>query len=785
MKRIVFHLLWLLSLPMTMLATEITQQQAMQQAQAFMQQLKGGNVALTRAAFSVDLRKAETDMQSLYVFNVDGGGYVIVSGDDRVEPIIGYSDKGTIDKNTMPCNMRFMLEGYDRAIKSVVRNGSAPKAQTRSSYPEAIEPLLKTTWYQPAPYDSLCPKYKGETSPTGCVCTAMAQVMYYHQWPLEACTEIPAYKFEWTQGETCNMKALPATTFDWSKMLLHYDSIAPGTTEQRYEVGKLMQYAGQALCSMYHPLGTSASSEFIPLVLRRYFGYSKGIYTAYRDDYKNQDWEDLIYQELANKRPVAYAAQNNADGHAFVCDGYDGKGMFHINWGWNGDDDGYFSLSVLNPFNTTSVGSNNSATGYNYKQSVTIGVQPPVEGEKEVEVPEFIMRQFLDCAVTNDSVIWRLNQDSFGNIPRKISTGLGTVADDGKITVVIQNDAPVTVAAGGISTRSFAIKDISLPAGTHDLYPIARVEDMDGAEWQVIKPLKNHFVAESDGQSVKLTTFIQPNLKIERAYYKKGGIPETYDELVVVIKNNGEEVNKVFIAYVRPIVDGKPAKHGPASLNAGYLNAYSTDSISFFQKVEEYGEKLLLLQDAYYTTVYDSIRIMSAEPYVNNIELVDYKISNIDIEKEGGDDTFAFEIKFYNNDERKSSTGSFFLDLVGTEYGWTQKANIDSKSYEIFKDKEDFSMFFEDYQTRFSTMRVKLSRSIVVGYPPILLLDVEIPIGYTATPAGLIKNGTTGIKGVVESVSADDKIYDLQGRRVNGQPRSGVYIKGGKKVIIK
>ena len=94
-------------------------------------------------------------------------------------------------------------------------------------------------------------------------------------------------------------------------------------------------------------------------------------------------------------------------------------------------------------------------------------------------------------------------------------------------------------------------------------------------------------------------------------------------------------------------------------------------------------------------------------------------------------------------------------------------------------------MFFEDYQTRFSTMRVKLSRTIVVGYPQQILLDIEIPIGYTATPAGLVKNGSTGIKGVVESVSADDKIYDLQGRRVNGQPRSGVYIKGGKKVIIK
>ena len=785
MKRIVFHLLWLLSLPMTMLATEITQQQAMQQAQAFMQQLKGGNVALTRAAFSVDLRKAETDMQSLYVFNVDGGGYVIVSGDDRVEPIIGYSDKGTIDKNTMPCNMRFMLEGYDRAIKSVIRNGLSVKAQTRGSYPEAIEPLLKTTWYQSAPYDSLCPQYKGDSSPSGCVCTAMAQVMYYHQWPREACAEIPAYQFEWAEGDACDMEALPATTFDWSKMLLHYDSIAPGTTEQRYEVGKLMLYAGQALCSIYHPLGTAASSEFIPLVLRRYFGYSKEICTAFRDDYKNQDWEDLIYQELANKRPVAYAAQNNADGHAFVCDGYDGKGMYHINWGWNGDDNGYFSLSVLNPYNTTSVGSNSSATGYNIKQSITIGVQPPVEGEKEVEVPEVILRQFLDCAVANDSAIWQLNQVSFGNITRKISTGLGMVDNDGKITVVIQKDAPVTVESAGISHQRFAIKEISLPAGTHHLYPIARLEDIDGAEWQVMKPLKNHFVAESDGESVKLSTFLQPNLKIERAYYKNGGEPGTYDELVIVIKNNGDEVNKAFIAYVRPIVDGKPAKHGPASLNAAYLNAYSTDSISFYQKVEDYGERVVLLQDGYYTTVYDSIRIMTGKPYINNIELVDYKISNIDMEKEGGKDTFVFEFKFYNNDERTSTLGSFLFSLIGTNVSWTEFARMEPKEYMTWSRDEDFSIFYDDYQTKFSTMRLRLIRRIISGYPSILLLDVEIPIGYTATPAGLIKNGTTGIKGVVESVSADDKIYDLQGRRVNGQPRSGVYIKGGKKVIIK
>ena len=791
MKRIIYIITLLLCIPLLMQGAEMTQRQAMDKARTFLQQkLQNGPAQMRRASQHLVMQPVEMAIPSLYAFNAEGGGYVIVSGDDRVEPIIGYSDKGTIDKDKMPCNMRFMLENYDRVIKSVIHNDSSVKAQTRSSYPEAIEPLMKTTWYQSAPFDSLCPKFRGNTSPSGCVCTAMAQVMYYHQWPHEACTEIPAYIFKWPTGETCDMEALPATTFDWNKILLHYDSIAPGTTEQRYEVGKLMRYAGQALCSIYHPLGTAASGEFISLVLRSYFGYSKEICTVFRDDYKNQDWEDLIYQELANKRPVPYTAQNNADGHAFVCDGYDGKGMYHINWGWNGNDDGYFSLSILNPYNTTSIGSNSSATGYNIAQSITIGVQPPVEGEKEVEVPEVIMRQFLDCAIANDSAIWQLNQNSFGNMTRKIRTGLGMVDNDGKITVVIQKDVPITVESAGVSQQWFAIKEISLPAGTHHLYPIARLEDIEGAEWQVMKPLKSHFVAESDGESMKLSTFLQPNLKIERAYYKNGGEPGTYDELVIVIKNNGEEVNKVFITHVKPIINGKIANLGVTSLNAAYLNAYSTDSISFYQKVADYGERWVLLQDSYYTTVYDSIRIMTGEPYVNNIELADYKISYIDMDKEGGEDSFVFEIKFYNNDERESLLGEFLLKLMDTPYSWTTFALIEPKDYLTWEVKEDFELYFEDYQKNYPTIRLQLIRRIISGYPQKILFDEEIPIGYTLTPAGLIKNGTTGIKGVVESVSADEKIYDLQGRHLSVSSASsvlprGVYIKGGKKVIIK
>ena len=258
--------------------------------------------------------------------------------------------------------------------------------------------MLKTTWYQEEPYNLMAPVYDGEKydwegkrSVTGCVATAMAQVMYYHQWPQEATTTIPSYTFNYREEETCTLPELPATTFKWDQMLPNYTEENPGTEEQRMAVAELMRYCGQATKMDYTPDGAGTQHEFIANALRRYFGYSQGIYCANRAEYTIAGWKELIWSELDHKRPVLFAGQSSGGGHEFVIDGYDGNDMFHVNWGWGGKNDGYFAINVLNPKDNTSVGSASSTVlGFATDQQILVGVERSTG--KETVVPEVVKK---------------------------------------------------------------------------------------------------------------------------------------------------------------------------------------------------------------------------------------------------------------------------------------------------------------------------------------------------------------------------------------------------------
>ena len=186
-------------------AQQISEEQARDRALKYLTtndaaQSRGMKVAMNRK-----LVRARTDAKSIYAFNLEGGGYVIASGDSRALPVLGYSDTGTIDWDRMPDNMRAWLKSYDKAMATLgntkeFADGVSRHGQTTRSPHEAIGPLLKTLWYQAEPYwndvppyDGANPDWKGQPSYTGCVATAMAMVMNYYQWPKEACTEIPAY----------------------------------------------------------------------------------------------------------------------------------------------------------------------------------------------------------------------------------------------------------------------------------------------------------------------------------------------------------------------------------------------------------------------------------------------------------------------------------------------------------------------------------------------------------------------------------------------------------------
>ena len=373
-------------------AEELTKEQALELARQFVAGQQG------KRAAAVGSTVAEAgQISGLYVFNVGtDGGFVVVSNDDQTAPILGYGDSGSIDPDNLPANLRAWLQSYADQITWVKANGTnvARRAnRTNRTAKDSVEPLVTTQWNQGAPYNNICPEIDGTKVVTGCVATTMAQLMYYHYdhngFAAAANTALPSYtattKNKAKESINLSVDGLAATTFEWGDMTKTYTMNS--TDAAADAVAKLMLYCGTALRMRYGLSangGSSAYNEAIPFALKTYFGYDGGMQNCYRQNYSYSAWVDLIYNELAESRPVALGGQSLGGGHSFICDGYDNNDhngasgdYFHINWGWGGKDDGYFLLSVLDPYEQ-GLGGSSTLDGFSYSQDAIIGIQPPV-----------------------------------------------------------------------------------------------------------------------------------------------------------------------------------------------------------------------------------------------------------------------------------------------------------------------------------------------------------------------------------------------------------------------
>ena len=292
-----------------------------------------------------------TPTDALYMFNIeDNGGFVIVSGDERTEAILGYSTEGNIDPQIMPENMKALLKSYEEQIKSVSADAKPVPAEM-VTHP-AIAPMLESFWGQGAPYNNLCPEMDGQRSITGCVATALAQIMYYHKWPESFTTDIPAYDYtlqswnnESQSWDNLTAEALPATQFDWDNMTTDY--FENSSEESKEAVAKLMRYCGQAFW-MGYGINESGTNLSFYQTLQHYFGYSDKVRLVSFSNYNPTEWDQLIYNELQHQRPVLYSSSSIFGNHAFVCDGYDGEGYYHMNIGYEGYYNGWYLLRILN-----------------------------------------------------------------------------------------------------------------------------------------------------------------------------------------------------------------------------------------------------------------------------------------------------------------------------------------------------------------------------------------------------------------------------------------------------
>lgn len=343
-----------------------------------------------------------TAVSPYYVFPFgENKGFAIVSGDDDMPEIVGYADHGTYDANNMPAAMAAFLNNYRATIEamkqgnaSAIKNIAEAKAlranNTRAT--TAVSPLLgDIKWNQSEPYNNMCPKYDGTNlSATGCVATAMAQVMMYWKYPNELKADIQGYKT--STHELTVAGELKGQKYDWDNMLPTY-TINNYTQTQADAVAKLMLHCGKAVEMDY---GEESGANVTPGCLAKYFGYDSDLMlNLSRTCFTLAEWTAIIDKELQAKRPILYSGRTTEGGHQFVCDGSDSNGLYHINWGWGGYQDGYFDITILNP-GQGGIGAGNVTDGYNRYCDMIIGIQPDngKVDEPLAEIPSLIIEYY-------------------------------------------------------------------------------------------------------------------------------------------------------------------------------------------------------------------------------------------------------------------------------------------------------------------------------------------------------------------------------------------------------
>lgn len=380
MKRTLPLLLALVCVMGEVFASPVTPATARRIASAFLSAKGSALPAEAAPAFKAPRAPQSTDAY-YYVFNAAAaGGFVVVSGDDRTPQVLAWADRGSLDAATMPAEVKAFLQGYADELKQLdtldeTEAEAVLRARRLEQARHAVAPLLRSQWNQYAPYNNLCPTYEGTQTVTGCVATALAQVLYYYKQPATLPAEIPAYS-QTLNSTTWNYDAVAAgTAIDWASMTDTYGSTYSEASDTA--VAELMSYCGRSVKMSYAPAsygGSGASQGAIAPALKQYFGY-RAQYID-RADYTLDAFEETLYGEVAGDRPVIFCGQSTGGGHCFVIDGYDGDGRFHVNWGWGGASDGYFLVSVLNPYNTSGAGASTTNDGFSMLQSAVVGIEP-------------------------------------------------------------------------------------------------------------------------------------------------------------------------------------------------------------------------------------------------------------------------------------------------------------------------------------------------------------------------------------------------------------------------
>ncbi len=504
-------LMMCLAVTVTAWAESINENQARNIAARFMASHAMPSATIKMASKAPRMNaKAGTDQAAYYVFNGGSCGFVIVAGDDSAPAVLGYSDQGAFDEQNVPEALQFLLEGYAAQIDAIAR-GAKAETQLRSS--GAIKPLLTSSWSQNDPYNNLLPIIpSSKHAYTGCVATALSQVMYYWKWPASTTQPIPAYTSSYPAANMqYYMSELPVVEFDWNAMQDTYET-NDNESAGAQAVATLNLYCAQALEMTFMMYSSGANSGLIPEKAAAYFDYDAAAHKVSRGNYSTQGWADLLYGELAAGRPVIYSGSKLTGGHSFICDGYDGNGMFHMNWGWDGNSNGYYLLNVLNP-SEQGAGSSDGPYGYIYTQEAIVGFQPNQGGSPVFELTADGVK--LDSFVgtrggTNEAFKVYVSGNFVNNTPNTldVSIGWGLFDEDGVMINRLQGSNGQGLGPGYffIHTNRELRFGAGMTSGTYRIMPI--YSELGANNWRpCVGAERNYIEVTIDGNQCSVTGY--------------------------------------------------------------------------------------------------------------------------------------------------------------------------------------------------------------------------------------------------------------------------------------
>ncbi len=741
-------------------ADPIDQQQAVQNVKAFLssQSKKGAKCirAITQRNKEIVMEKAAEVADAYFVFNIQGGGFVIAAADDRVPAVLGYADSGSFDMQEIPDNMRGWLEGMTAEIQAVQQE-KGEGAENAKATRESIAPMITTKWRQGSKngnaYNYQCPTINNSYCLTGCVATAMAQLMKYHEWPKTTCQTIPSYEStkEYSKKTVGTLPSLPGVVFDWANMKNTYSNES-STDASAKAVAQLMRYCGQSVEMQYSPSSSSASTSDMSGALKRYFDYDEGVHKEDRTYYTIEEWNEMIYHELAEKRPVVLRGQSSGGGHAFVCDGYDADDYFHINWGWGGSSDGYFLLSVLNPYDNSGAGASTTRDGYSAENYAIVGIQPPTGNSYDPPLQLDIYGSLSFDGSTLDSPIWNTMGEQV-----TFDMGYAIKNEDGSLTI-IESRSSKTLQDRYYTHFYFDLSKANLSDGSYTIFTV--IKRPDDTEWKFL--CKDCFIVTVKDGSINIS-ISTPNYNLFFDRYTllsdgKNGMPQ---ELSVKINNSGESEFYgrlyLFIEGTNEYVacTGSTVSPGKQSDISFYFTPTASGTLRFWITTDEDGKDKIGEGTITITETPKEVIVSLTPLNMNTVNGINYMTTT----------AFRAQLMIFNNTDSEQQV-ALYTTIKGPD-----KNGAWNGSYTVAAGKTQTVTYT-------STLTEGNTYTLTVYKDKTKTDTWQAPITFTVSTS-------TGIQSVADTTPEKEPVYyDLQGRVVK-HPTKGIYIVNKKKVIIK